>query len=366
MGFNPSRYDPDVWMRKCDDNKGYDYISTHVDDFLITAKDPDVYMNYLQTIYTIKNPTIPDYYLGANYVGNVNTNRFITARPYIKEAILQIEKKLQIMLREEKTPMRNKDHPEEDTSPLLDSIMHTEYQSLIGMLQWLVTLCRIDIICYAVSSLSRFNATPREGHFSRVLLIWGYLKKYSHRALKIDNEKFALLVALGNDSSWISKINIHMHQRRLKNSSQSHWVTNNLEPKRQGAVQTSTYGAELCSMRAAIEGAISVRFMLRSFVIKVSKPCTTLGDNEATIVNTSAASSPLRKKHVALSYHFIRENSAVGTICPAKISGKDNFADLLTKPLERNTFMKHTGSVLSLEANPLESVEENKMSKSYP
>jgi hypothetical protein len=140
MGFNPSIYDPDVWMRKCDDNKGYDYISMYVDDFLITAKDPDVYMNYLQTIYTIKNPTIPDYYLGANYVGNVKTNWFITARTYVKEAILQIEKKLQITLREEKTPMTNKAHPEEDTSPLLDSIMYTEYQSLIGMLQWLVTL----------------------------------------------------------------------------------------------------------------------------------------------------------------------------------------------------------------------------------
>jgi len=47
MGFNPSQYDPDVWMRKRDDNKGYDYISTYVDDFLITAKDPDIYMNYL-------------------------------------------------------------------------------------------------------------------------------------------------------------------------------------------------------------------------------------------------------------------------------------------------------------------------------
>jgi hypothetical protein len=54
MGFNPSRYDPDVWMRKHDDNKVYDYISIYVDDSLITAKDPDVYMNYLQTIYTIK------------------------------------------------------------------------------------------------------------------------------------------------------------------------------------------------------------------------------------------------------------------------------------------------------------------------
>jgi hypothetical protein len=117
-------------------------------------------------------------------------------------------------------------------------------------------------------------------------------------------------------------------------------------------------------MRVAVEEAISIQCMLRSFGIKVTKPCKTLEDNEANIVNASVASSPLRKKHAALSYHFIRENAAVGTICPGKISGKDNFADLLTKSLERNTFMKHTEGVLSLEASPSRSVE-TLMSKIY-
>jgi hypothetical protein len=39
LGFNPTRFDPDVWYKLREDNKGYDYISTYVDDFLITAKD---------------------------------------------------------------------------------------------------------------------------------------------------------------------------------------------------------------------------------------------------------------------------------------------------------------------------------------
>lgn len=48
-------------------------------------------------------------------------------------------------LQEEKTPIKNNDHPEEDQSPILDNEMHTEYQSLLGMLQWIISLCRIDI-----------------------------------------------------------------------------------------------------------------------------------------------------------------------------------------------------------------------------
>ena len=39
LGFNPTRFDPDVWYKLREDSKGYDYISTYVDDFLITAKD---------------------------------------------------------------------------------------------------------------------------------------------------------------------------------------------------------------------------------------------------------------------------------------------------------------------------------------
>jgi hypothetical protein len=83
------------------------------------------------------------------------------------------------------------DHPEEDTSNILGNDMHTEYQSIIGMLQWVVSLCRIDV-CFAVSSLSRFCACPREGHLSRALRVWGYLKKYPSRSLKIDPTNFPI------------------------------------------------------------------------------------------------------------------------------------------------------------------------------
>jgi hypothetical protein len=48
-------------------------------------------MKALQEIYIIKNPSIPDYYLGANYVGNVESNWYITAKQYILESIKHIE-----------------------------------------------------------------------------------------------------------------------------------------------------------------------------------------------------------------------------------------------------------------------------------
>jgi hypothetical protein len=148
-------------------------------------------MRRLQEVYTIKDPKEPEYYLGATYVGSPNSEWYITAKIYIEEGIRQVEERLGITICEEKTPTKANDHPEEDTSDLLDNEMHREYQSLIGMLQWIVSICRADI-CYAVSSLSRFCAAPREGHLSCALRVWGYLNKYPNRSININHDKHIL------------------------------------------------------------------------------------------------------------------------------------------------------------------------------
>jgi hypothetical protein len=52
---------------------------------------------------------------------------------YNKEALQQIETKLGRKIRDEKLPMKNKDHLEEDESPLLNSEQHKFYQSNASM-----------------------------------------------------------------------------------------------------------------------------------------------------------------------------------------------------------------------------------------
>jgi hypothetical protein len=61
---------------------------------------------------------------------------------------------------------REGDHPELDCSELLNHEDTKIYQSLIGALQWVVQLGRIDIIT-AVMTMSRFRAAPRQGHMDR-------------------------------------------------------------------------------------------------------------------------------------------------------------------------------------------------------
>jgi hypothetical protein len=74
---------------------------------------------------------------------------------------------------------REGDHPELDCSELLNHEDTKIYQSLIGALQWVVQLGRIDIIT-AVMTMSRFRAAPRQGHMDRVRRIHGFINKMKH------------------------------------------------------------------------------------------------------------------------------------------------------------------------------------------
>jgi hypothetical protein len=61
------------------------------------------------------------------------------------------------------SPLEKNDHPELDTSPLLDDEGISKYQSLIGVLQWAITLGRFDVGT-AVMTMSGFRVAPRQGH----------------------------------------------------------------------------------------------------------------------------------------------------------------------------------------------------------
>ena len=73
--------------------------------------------------------------------------------------------------------------------------------------------------------------------------------------------------------------------------------------KRQGSIETSTYGAEFNAMRTTTEEVLSIRYMLRCLGVQVTRPTAVIGDNAAVIINATIPESLLNKKHVAISYH---------------------------------------------------------------
>ena len=57
------------------------------------------------------------------------------------------------------------------------------------------------------------------------------------------------------------------------------------------------------------------------------------GDNLGMLQSSTLVESQLKKKHVAIGYHKLRECVAAGTVNPIKVDTRHNIADFLTKSL---------------------------------
>ena len=71
-----------------------------------------------------------------------------------------------------RTPLDKNDHPELDDTELLTGESNQHYLTMIGQLQWLVTLGRFDIHTQ-VTTMSRFRSAPRKGYLERLQRIYG-------------------------------------------------------------------------------------------------------------------------------------------------------------------------------------------------
>jgi Reverse transcriptase (RNA-dependent DNA polymerase) len=378
MLFAPTRYDKDVWIRRSVDGTHYEYVCTHSDDFMIVGRKPQAVMEMLKKVYTIKSEGEPDYYLGNDYK-KIKGRWAIGCKKYLSEALSRVEAMFGV-LRKYSIPLSAGDHPELDTTDLLGDDEHRKYQMLLGMLNWVVTIGRYDI-AHATSSMSRFASCPRKGHLERALRIFGFLKKRSNRRYVIDSrdpifidgeEDFAkdYVEELQNDypdsveeidrnipEPLIDEMIIttfvdsdHAHDQVTRRSITGVMIFVGRTPvlylsKRQGAVATSTYGAEFCAMRTGTEETISVRYMLRCLGVRVEHASYMFGDNLGVVQNATIKDSLLKKKHVAISYHQVREAAAAGIVHPIKIDSKDNYADLLTKSLSERVFCTLSGQI---------------------
>ena len=118
--------------------------------------------------------------------------------------------------------------------------------------------------------------------------------------------------------------------------------------KRKSCVHTSTFGAEFTALKKAVEEAITIRYYLRSMGVALTKPTKIYGDNLSTITNATEPSSALKKKHIALAYHFCRENFAGNVVDVCKIDTKKNVSDPFTKALVSQEFHGHMHETMDI------------------
>ena len=362
MNFFPSYADPAIWMQNCNDH--YEYICVWVNDMLIISKDTKSIIKVLEKEYILKGVGFPEYYLGADMKKTEKPeNVFIMGSyTYVKRCLSIYEQLFgQPPPKGIHTPLDPKDHPELDTSDMLDNYGMHLYWKLLGILQWAVTLGRIDIMC-AVMTMGGFRCEPRIGHLERLKRIFGFLRNYKNCSIKFrtempdysiyPTEKYDWTYVYGKVEeelppnmpkpkgkkviiSVFADANLyhdHVSGRAVSgilmmlNKTPIDWYS-----KRQATVETATYGSEFISARIATDKIIETRYMLRMLGVPMEGPSYMFGDNLAVVNSASIPDDTLKKRHNALCYHRVREAIAADIVKFIHIEGKDNPADVLTK-----------------------------------
>ena len=75
--------------------------------------------------------------------------------------------------------------PEIDTTAELDPIEAAYYQSLIGIIRWIVELGRVDITAEA-SMMASCMAMPRRGHLDQLFHMFAFLKNKHNSEMVFD------------------------------------------------------------------------------------------------------------------------------------------------------------------------------------
>jgi transposase InsO family protein len=377
LGYESSKGDPDVWYKpatKVTGEKHYEYLLVYTDDILAIGTNPKDILTRLNKYFTLKPDSIhpPDDYLGTKLKETVLPNGAKawgqSSSHYIQTAVGNLEtwmKEHQYKLpRKAPTPMVASYRPEVDVSEELDAGLANYYQSLIGVLRWIIEIGRLDIET-EVSMLATHMAMPRLGHLYAVFRVFAYLKaKHNARRIfdptypKIFHDKFKAnedwktqygdieeaippnapeprgkpvviryfvdsdhagnLVTRRSRTGYIGMLNMGIIQSYSK---------------KQGSVEGATFGSEFVAAKTATEANRALRYKLRMMGVPIDGPSYMFIDNKSVVHNTSSPTSMLKKKSNSIAYHFVREAVAMGEVLIGWIKSEDNIADVMTKVL---------------------------------
>lgn len=379
LGFNSCKADPDIWMRpaqKDDGTEYYEYVLLYVDDALcISERAEHILKNEIGKYFYIKEGSVgpPDIYLG-NKVSKVTLENGVDAwsfssSQYVQSAVTNVENYLKSQNKSLpskcKSPFSREYRPEIDVTPELNPQEASYYQSLIGILRWIVELGRVDITV-EVSMMASCMAMPRRGHLEQLYHMFSYLRgKHNTSEMVFDPSEPEIDSSSFETQDWTNTVYGNCKEelpgnaptprgfgfkmrafvdadhagdsvtRRSRtgfivflNSAPIYWTS-----KKQTSIETSSFGSEFIAMKSCCEYIRGLRYKLRMMGIPCDFPAYVYGDNQSVLANSTKPFSVLKKKSCSIAYHYVREGVAKNEWMTTYISTHLNIADLLTKSL---------------------------------
>ena len=233
------------------------------------------------------------------------------------------------------------------------------YRSAIGMLLYLASNTRPEIT-FAVNQCARFAANPTRKHEEAVKRIGRYLKGTRKKGLimaptkkvQLDLWVDADFAGLWGHESPDSPMSVY--------SRTGYVITLGNVPiiwksKLQTEIALSTMEAEYIAASTAMRELLPLRETFASVTtamdipnVPVSTASSVWEDNEAcwAMMNAPLPKMTPRTKHIGIKYHWFRQHLGPKTIVPRKVRTENQKADIFTKGLRTELFVKHRRTLM--------------------
>ena len=191
-------------------------------------------------------------------------------------------------------------------------------------------------LSYTVNRLSQFMHAPTTDHWNAVKQTLRYLAGTADNGILLRSGNTRTLHAF-SDADWAGDDDDYVSTNGYVVYIGNHPVS--WSSKKQKTIARSSTEAEYRSVANTSSELKWIMSFLHELGIQLRHPPTIYCDNVGA---TYLCVNPVfhsRMKHVALDYHFIRNQVRSGTLRVIHVSTRDQLADVLTKPLSRPVFI---------------------------
>ena len=246
--------------------------------------------------------------------------------------------------------------------------MAAKYLTMVGQLQWLVTLGRFDIHAQ-VATMLRFRAAPRQGQMDRLKWIYSYAIRIKNYAIRFRTDQPDYSFLPDQDFDWTYSVYGNVQEilpddmpeplgeavittttldatlnhcfatgksltgcLHFVNKTPVDWYS-----KKQATVETATYGSEFVAAKTATEQIMDIRETLRYLGAPIGPKSFLFGDNRSVVTSATLPHSTLTKRHNIHAFHRVREAIAAKLMASYWIQSAYNLSDMLSKHWDHPT-----------------------------
>lgn len=209
----------------------------------------------------------------------------------------------------------------------------TDYRRLVGSLRYLIHT-RPDL-GFSVGVVSRYMESPNESHLKAVKQILRYIKGTMNYGLNYRKGGDGKLVGYSDSSHGMD-----LDDRKGTTGTVFYFSGSPVtwSSQKQRTVALSSCEAEFMAATSAACQALWLRSLLKDLTGWEIQSVKLLVDNKSAIALMKNPVFHGRSKHIDTKFHFIRDCVEKNLIKVEHVSGEQQKADILTKPLPRVKF----------------------------